>query len=245
MHQGDSETILKKNPEALLIHPNFQLHNFERILDMLRTKRYKGSTEKNYHQIWAQINEFLIGLNRMPESWEDRLVIYIMSLVQIGRASQTISSYIRAIKAVLRTEQIIIKDESYTLASLIKACKIKNEILHVRPPIQKGLLRILLDRMDEYFCARSQDYLCKLYKAIATTMYYGMLRMDEATSGDHLINVRDVFVGRVKDKVLLVLCSIKTHDLSDQPQQVKILAGDIDEKDRNARYCSFRASREY
>ena len=116
---------------------------FERLLDTLRTKRYKGTTERNYHQIWTQYNAFLIKLDRMPETWEDRLIIYITSLVRIGRASQTISSYISAIKAVLKKERIIIKDDTYTLAALVKACKIENDVLKVHLPNQTGLLRII------------------------------------------------------------------------------------------------------
>ena len=84
---------------------------FERILDTLRMNRYKGTTEHNYHQIWTQFNDFLIQLDRMPETWEDRLIIHITSLVQAQRQPQTISSYISAIKVVLRTENIIITDE--------------------------------------------------------------------------------------------------------------------------------------
>ena len=87
-------------------------------------------------------------------------------------------------------------------------------------PIQKGLLRIMLDRIDEYFLARSQPYLASLYKAIITTTYYGMLRIWEATTGDHPINVRDVYISkhRTKKKVLIILCTSKTHGLGDMPQ---------------------------
>ena len=76
----------------------------------------------------------------MPETWEDRLIIYITSLVQAQRKPQTISSYISAIKAVLRTGNIIITDKTYTLAALVRACKIKNDTLQVTLTIQKGLL---------------------------------------------------------------------------------------------------------
>ena len=127
---------------------------FECLLDTLRTKRYKGTTERNYHQNWTPFNNFLIKLDRMPETWEDRLIIYITSLVQVGHGSQTISSYISAIKAVLNKKRIIIKDNTYTLASLVKACRIKNDILRVRLPIQKGLLKIILDRFDKNYLSR-------------------------------------------------------------------------------------------
>ena len=72
----------------------------------------------------------------MPDSWEDRLRVYIAFLVQI-----------------------IITDDQFVLASLVKTCKIKNDILMVRLPIQRGFLRLILDRMDEYYLSRSQPYL--------------------------------------------------------------------------------------
>ena len=81
-----------------------RITDYERLLETLCTKRNKGSTEHNYHQIWIQFNKFLIKLNRMPNTWEDRLIIYFTSLVQVGQASQTISSYISTIKAVLNKE---------------------------------------------------------------------------------------------------------------------------------------------
>ena len=104
---------------------------FEQIVESLKTKKYRNPTEKNYHQIWTQFNAFIINLDHMPTTWEDRLIIYITSLIQIGRASQTIKSYISAINSVLQTENVITKDDSYTLASLMKACKYKNNKLQV------------------------------------------------------------------------------------------------------------------
>ena len=132
----------------------------------------------------------------MPETWEDRLVIYITSLVQLGHESQTMTSYISAFITVLKKEHVVLKDDTYTLSSLVKACKIKTGVFKVRLPIQRGLLRIILDKMDEYYQLHSQPYLCCLYKAITAITYYGWLRIGEVTTGEHPIIVRDVFMAK-------------------------------------------------
>ena len=113
----------------------------------------------------------------MPNTWEDRFATYIAALIKLEREPQTIKSYISAVKAVLSTEQIYIKEDSYILGALVKACKVRNGMLFVRLPTQKGLLRLLIYQTTEYYQNRSQDYLCTLYKAMIATAYNGLLRV--------------------------------------------------------------------
>ena len=54
----------------------------------------------------------------MPDTWQDRLNVSIASLVKVEQEPQTIVSYISAIKAVLRTENNFISDDSYVLSSI-------------------------------------------------------------------------------------------------------------------------------
>ena len=75
----------------------------------------------------------------------------------------------------------------------------------MRLTIQKGLLRILLDKIDEYYLSRSQPYLAVMHKTITTTAYYGLLHIGEVTMGDHPINVHDIFESRRSNKVLYCL----------------------------------------
>ena len=71
------------------------------------------------------------------------------------------------------------KDNSlYLLASLLKASKyIERDVVHTRLPIQCGLLRVIVDRVDNYFNRKSQPFLAKLFKAMMMMAYYGLLRI--------------------------------------------------------------------
>ena len=74
----------------------------------------------------------------MPKSWEDRLSIYCTYLIAIKQLkSQTVKSYISGIKHVLITDGYDWNDGKVILNTLTKSCKIKNDKLKVRLPIQK------------------------------------------------------------------------------------------------------------
>ena len=66
----------------------------------------------------------------------------------------------------------------------------------MRLQIQKGLLQIILDKIDEYYLHRSQPYLAVMQKTITMTAYHGLLRIGEVTMGDHPINVHNIFESR-------------------------------------------------
>ena len=58
---------------------------------------------------------------------------------------------------------------------------------------------------------------------------------------------RDLYIGKNKDKIMVVLYSFKTHDVGDKPQKVKIVANN-DEKSRNyihRNFCPVRLVTEY
>ena len=71
---------------------------------------------------------------------------------------------------------------------------------------------------------QKQWYLEAMYKALFALGYYGLFRVGELTHSPHTIKARDVHMGMNKDKVLIVLYSSKTHDVSNRPQKVKITA---------------------
>ena len=67
--------------------------------------------------------------------------------------------------------------------------------------------------------------------------------MGEVTKGDHSILARNVHVAENKNKMLLVLCTSKTHWRNDKPQIVKISsdhAGTI-----NNQFYPFRLLRKF
>ena len=56
---------------------------------------------KNYYGIWKTFNQFIVRLDFKPTNWEDRITLFAGHLIHLGRKSNTVKSYISAIKAVL------------------------------------------------------------------------------------------------------------------------------------------------
>ena len=102
-------------------------------------------------------------------------------LIKEERDSQTLKSYHSGIKSILRKEGIILNEDAYRLSTLIKACKFKNDKLTVKLQIQRNLLHLIIDKIDQFYNEIGQPYLAKLYTAIISTGYHGLLRVGELT----------------------------------------------------------------
>ena len=162
-------------------------------------------------------------------------------LVETDKKSQTIKSYISAIKSILRDDGIMLNEDKYLLTSLTKACKYRNDRVRTRLPIGKPLLEIILRSTKEYFYDQGQIYLCNLYRALFSSAYYGLLRVGEMTSGDHPIRVIDVQIGENKNKILFILRTLKTHWRDVKPQTVKITSTNF----KRPGSCPFEIIREF
>ena len=152
-------------------------------------------------------------------------------------------SYYSAIKAILRSDDYIVDDNKVLLNSLAKACKIVNDRVHTRLPIQYKLLELLLFEIQRLFS--EQYYLEVLYRTIFLLAYYGLW-----TTGQHPIKASNVHIGQNKDKLLFVLYSSKTHGRESHPQKVKIVANANSTKKVNSSackrfFCPFSSLREY
>ena len=178
--------------------------------------------KRNYYAVWKLFNKFFIRLDKKPSRWEDRLSLFVGHLVHHKYQSSTVKSYISAIKAVLWMNNIKITEDQYLLASLTRACRLWNDKIRTRLPIQWGLLGIILWKTNTYFLNKGQPYLALLYQTIFSTTYFGLLRVSEVNKGTHTLLATDVHVGYNKKKFLLVLQSSKTHSVNVQPQIVKI-----------------------
>ena len=194
------------------------------IIENLRADRHRNSTKKAYYSVWKNFNKFSIKLDIKPNSWEDRLILFVGHLVKQKRKSSTINSYVSAIRAVLMNDGIKLNENKYLLTSLTKACKLHNDQVRIKLPIQKGMLRIILKSTENFFMDKGQDYLAKMYLAIFTSAYYGMLRIGEMATGDHPILAKNVHIGKNKDKILFILRTSKTHTRASKPQIIKITA---------------------
>ena len=164
-----------------------------------------------------------------------------------GIQSSTLRSYFSTIKHILKQDGYEWNDKKMLLNTLVKGCKLENDRVKIRLPIQKGLLEMLLFEVQRYYSERrTQLYLDSMYKAMFCLGYYGMLRVGEVTVSPHNIKAKDVHVGNNKDKIQLVLYSSKTHGKESRPQKIKISAvpnkdGTIPEKF----FCPFKAVIKY
>ena len=155
------------------------------IIDKLKNDRVRDSTKTNYYCVWKLFNEFFIKLDVKPHSWEERLTLFVEYLIESKYKSTTIKSYISAIKAVLRNDGVELQEDKYLLALLTRACKLKNDTVRTRLPIQKGMLHIILRSTKNYYLNLGQPYLAHMYVAVFSTAYYGLFRV-----GEHMTNIR-------------------------------------------------------
>ena len=137
----------------------------------LKANQNRDSTKANYLGIWKQFNKFIIRLDSIPLSWEERATYFATYLVSCGYQSSTIRSYVSAIKHVVvsSTDNYQWQDEQILLSAIVRACKIKNDCLRMRLPIQLPLLETLLFELDREFA--TQPYLNILYKAMFALAY--------------------------------------------------------------------------
>lgn len=77
---------------------------------------------------------------------------------------------------------------------------------------------MILDKAENYFLDKGQEYLAKLYRAMIVTAYYGLFRIGEIAESRHVIKYMDVHATQGKDQVLFVLMTSKNHGLSNRSQ---------------------------
>ena len=190
------------------------------ILESLKSFQNRESTKKNYQNIWRLFNKFLMNLDHRPKFWEDRVSLYCAYLVSRGIQSSTLRSYVSAIKHILKTDGYPWRDERILLSSIVRACKISNDVYKTRLPIQLPLLEVLLFELERELA--QQPFLLCLYQALFVLVYYGLMRVGEVANSNHTVKAKDIHVGCNKNKILIVLYSSKTHDKESAPQKIKI-----------------------
>ena len=141
-------------------------------MDKLQLQQRRSSTARNYFTIWRAFNNFLVRLDRLPKFWEDRVALYCMYLTEAGAQSQTIKSYISAIKSILKDDKYKWKEERVILSTLTRACKMINDTVRTILPIYCSLLETILFEVECHF--KEQPYLSVLYKSLFALGYYGL-----------------------------------------------------------------------
>ena len=218
------------------------------IIDRLQFRQTRNSTANTYLIVWRQLNKFVISLDSKEHlSWEQKTAMFGAYLVDTGVQSSTLKSYFSTIKFVLKQDGYDWDDNKVLLNSLIRGCKLENDRLKIRLPIQKGLLELLLFELERKFVNSDspQPYLESMYKAMFCLAYYGTMRVGELTLGPHTVIAGNIHVDHNKDKILVVLYTSKTHGEESGPQKIKISAGDNCKRENKPLFCPFRAVLRY
>ena len=166
-------------------------------------------------------------------------------MIQQGKQSSSIKTYVTAIKKLLVLDGYQWQDSEVLLNSLTRACKIINDRVTDRFPISYKLLELILVEVERYYTKLNQPYLEYLYKAIFILSYYGMMRVGEVTLSEHVVKAKNVNVGVNKDKMLLILYTLKTHGYGDRPQEIKISANKDSANYKNMHFCPFKILGKY
>ena len=142
----------------------FSTQYFKLAIERYKGKKNKISTRRNYHTIWTAFNKFIIKLDEIPHKWEHKLQLYCAFLIESGVQSSTMKSYASAVKQTLMTDGYKWDNDEFIMSSFTHTCKLQNDILKTRLPIQRGLLSLLISQVEINY--NSQFYLSTLYKAI-------------------------------------------------------------------------------
>ena len=140
--------------------------------------------------MWKNFNQFIIKLDRKPKNWEEGVAWYATYLFHSGFQSSTIRSYITAIKTTLVNDDYDWNDNAEKFNMIIRSCKMVNDMVKNRLPIQNKLLEMLLSEMECRF--KYQYYLEIMYKAFFLLLYYGMMRIGELAMGVHTLKAKDI-----------------------------------------------------
>lgn len=224
--------------------PDISTDWLERVLDKLKGQGVKYKTRRKYHSIFTRFLKFVAKLTRKPDAWEDKMNLYATFLKEKTRKSNTLTSYMSAIRHILVTDGVVLDNDRLATQAIVKACKLQNDwrTVTTRMPINKHLLRSILLQVDEHF--ETQPYLCALYKAMFNSAYHGLMRVGEITSGDHPVLACDVLVAENKRKVTYVLRSSKTHDWGDPPQIINFSC-ECKEPHGHDKFCPYQSVLNY
>lgn len=223
----NKDTLSQIDRESLStdIPGQYSLKQYYRIKEKLKGLSIKSSTRKAYYNRWKALNKFLLKFDTIPETWEDRVILYITHLVDNKRKSSTVKSYLSAIRFILNEDNVKLNEDKVELAALLRACKLQNDTLYIRLPIQYRLFRSILRKITSWLDEeKGQTYLAKLLRAAFSMAYFGLMRVSELTKGQHQLRASNVRFSKEKNKYVLFLHSSKTHTENDFPQKIEIHA---------------------
>ena len=163
--------------------------------------------------------------------------------------SSTIKSYISAIKRTLIDDGYKWQDDKIMVTMLTRACRVINDYVRTRLPIQCRLLEQILFEISRLFTSgmNNQPYLECLFQALFLLGYYGLMKIGELTQSQHVVRAKNLHLARNKEKLLIILYTSKTHDKSSHPQRIKITLNKTEQSGQYIKrhFCPFLVLRKY
>ena len=110
------------------------------IVECLKLMKHRDSMKRNYYTVWKLFSKFCLWLDVKPKSWEDRITLFVGYLIENGKQSLTVRSYVSAVKNVLMDDGFDIKEDRFLISSLTKACRITNDESKNQASNTKGIV---------------------------------------------------------------------------------------------------------
>ena len=148
------------------------------ILEKLLRSKHRPTTKRTYLSVWRKFNSFVIQLDHIPGTLEERVSLYVGYLAAKGIKSTTIKSYISGIKAILADDQYEWDEEAIKICFPHLGCRMINDRMRTRLPIGRKLLELILEKLEVIYLEElNQPYLTKLLSCLFILGYYGLLRI--------------------------------------------------------------------
>ena len=126
-------------------------------------------------------------------------MLFVGHLINENKQSLTIKSYLSAIRTVLKQDRIKLQEDEFLGSSLTHTCRLQNDRLKLRLPIQKGIIVRQVGYIFEV--KQNQPYLSLLYQTLFTVAYYGLFHIGELTASTHVVKAKDIYIGENKEKI--------------------------------------------
>ena len=95
-HEDNSSTILG--------HSKISVTHIKNLVEKWKSLSNREVTKANYLCIWQSFNKFVMKLDNPPDSWEEKTILFCVNLIEEGKKSATIKSYVSAIKSMLKLD---------------------------------------------------------------------------------------------------------------------------------------------
>ena len=106
--------------------------SIQRVIQQLQQNSVRKSTRKIYESVWRNLNNF-IRRDEKPDNWEDRLILFAGHLIEQNKKSQTVRSYVSAVKGILKYDGIHLCVDKVLLWDVKKISEIKLNMVYGIP----------------------------------------------------------------------------------------------------------------